>query len=135
MKTSIHTFSIIIAGIVLSLVLAGFGTFVALHVTAWGRTITGQQQSSAILWSAVVSGAQELFLFVLLPTVVTVGFVVGFFATRVPPVAAIFAALPISIASGFDWQAAMLLLASGIAGSLAYWWRSPRPAPPIQRRA
>lgn len=135
MKATIFTVVVVLMGMLATLLLASFGTYIALNFTPWGRAITEHQQNSSVLWTAIVSGARQLFLFVLLPTVILVSLLVGFFAQRVPPVAAACATLPISVASGIDWEAAVLIFASVAAAFLSYRWRIRRRVSPIESRA
>lgn len=125
MKRAVITIIVVIAGIALSFLMVTAGTAIALRTTSWGRLMTGQSISDP--WAAFESGFRVLVVYIALPTVLTVGFLVGKFARRYPVLAAIVAVIPVSVvASGMaiEWVTLVLIACGVAAGYAPLWWRS-----------
>jgi hypothetical protein len=118
-----------VAGLLVTVLLLSFGTYVAVRNTSSGKMVSGQSQMPPDPWKAVESWHNATLLYVVLPTVVIVGYLVGAFAKRYTLLAAVVATSPVFILS-FSWAprdvlvtAALLICAIG-AAYVSIWRRS-----------
>ena len=124
-----RTVVVAIAGALLTLLLLSFGTYVAVKNTSSGRMVSGQSQMPADPWKAIEGFHDVAMIYVVVPTALVVGFLVGVFAKRYALLAAAVATSPILVLSFSGAPrdvlatAALLLCAIG-AAYVAVWRRA-----------
>src|SRR5215470_1978594 len=119
----LRTILALVAGLILSFLLASATTqFMLLH-TEFGRLMTGDTSGMSNKWQVVESGGRILFFYVFLPTVLLTALFVVLLAKESAVLAAAVTVLPTSLfASGFAlrrvWISVVLLLCAVLVASL-----------------
>ncbi len=124
-----RTIIVAVAGFLVTVFLLSIGTYIAVWTTSSGQMVSGQSPMPADPWLAVRGWHYTTLLFVSLPTVLVVGFLVGLLAKRYQLLAAVLATSPVSVmAFGWDWRDALvaggLVLCAVGTAYLPIWQRS-----------
>lgn len=109
-----RTVVVTIAGVMLSLLLVGVGTFVVLRTTTPGKIVSGQAPMAQDALGAIDAWYFTIILYVALPTVLLVGLLVGIFTHQYQWLAAAVATSPIWVVS-FGWTLQDALVSTCLA--------------------